>query len=167
MANKHYYLIASLPFLKFGDQPPFSKVEFIEECGKWFDEKEMETLLSADLLSIEERPQPHQVLNEWNRFDSELRGQLARVREARKKGEDYRVPEALKTVMEQEDPLMMERELERLRWRFLEEEYSKHFFDINNLILYFLQIQILERLAGFDKDKGENFFYQLCEVNYE
>ena len=61
----------------------------------------------------------------------------------------------------------MEEALERIRWDFLEGKTAENMFDINWLVLYFLKLQIAERLTTFDKDKGESFFYELCEVKYE
>ena len=54
-----------------------------------------------------------------------------------------------------------------MRWDYLADKELSFLFDINSLILYFLKLQILERIDSFDKDKGERFFYNICEVNYE
>ena len=49
MSNKYYYLIASLPYLKFGDQPPIFKAAFITECEKWLSPEDMVLVNSADI----------------------------------------------------------------------------------------------------------------------
>ncbi|MFC1480005.1 DUF2764 family protein [Candidatus Omnitrophota bacterium] len=167
MQNKYYYLVASLPFLKFADDPPLSKSDFLAECEKWLTLQDMHTVLSADLASCDVRSEDTAVLVEWKRFDRDLREHLSHVRAAKKSSEDYREPEALRGVMEMETPLEMEQALEKIRWDFLEEKTAGYFFDVNRLALYFLKLQIMERLAGFDKDKGERTFYQSCEVIYE
>ena len=107
------------------------------------------------------------ILGEWKDFDGELRGELARVRAAKKGGEEYGGSIATKSILEQETPLLMEKEFEKIRWGFIDDREKSYFFDTNRVILYYLQLQILERLATFDKDKGESFFYKLCEVSYE
>ena len=92
---------------------------------------------------------------------------LAAARRAKKNGEEGKKSPRAGQIMSQETPLDMEMSLEKTRWDFLEEKAHGYFFDLNRLIVYFLQLQILERLDVFDKDKGESFFYELCEVDYE
>ena len=58
------------------------------------------------------------------------------------------------------------RRLERKRWDFLEEKECDYHFDIAALSLYYLRLQMLERLASFDKEKGRETFGGLCEVSY-
>ena len=152
--------------MRFGGEPPVSSEEFIAECGKWLDEKDMKTVLAATRRA-EYGAKDGTVLAEWQNFDRALRHELALIRAAKKKGEDRRGTDITKSVLEQETPLLMERELERIRWSFLEEKSRVHFFDINRLVLYFVQLQIMERMAAFDKDRGESYFYKLCEVDYE
>jgi hypothetical protein len=167
MSNKYYYLVASLPYLKFGDKPPISKAKFLSECEKWLSEEDISVVISAHLWhrGIENAGIP--VLREWDNFNEEKKRQIAHVRTARKSGTQAKIPDPLKEAMEEETPLLIEKALEKIRWDFLEEKSTKHMFDTNWLVLYFLRLQILERLATFDKDEGEIFFYKLCEVSYE
>ncbi|RKY42143.1 MAG: hypothetical protein DRP85_03780 [Candidatus Makaraimicrobium thalassicum] len=165
--NKYYYLVASLPYLGFGDSPPVDRDMFISECKKWLSPADMETLLAAEMWRFEIAEEEIDLLREWKSFDSGLREELARVRASRKRAGGYKVPERLKEIMGLETPLLMEEKLERFRWDFLEEKGASYHFDVNWLVVYFLKLQILERLGVFDKDKGEGIFYKLCEVNYE
>jgi hypothetical protein len=165
--NEYYYLIASLPYLQFGQEAPVSKDDFIKECRKWLSPGDMRALLSADLRCYDIRPGDTAVLREWKTFDMEEREEIARVRAAKKKTEGVKVPERLKNIFDKETPLLSEMELERIRWRFLEDKSERHYFDLDALLLYFLKLQIQERLDRFDKDKGEKFFYETCEVSYE
>ena len=167
MANKYYYLVATLPFLSFGAEPPMTTERFLGECGKWLTPADMEMVRAASRMGVEAGREKGAVLNEWLRFDGELRRELARARAARKAGEDRRMAAAAKRIMAGETPLLKEMEMEMVRWEFLEDAAKNHFFDINRLALYFLQLQILERIAVFDKDKGDNYFYKVCEVHYE
>ncbi len=167
MSNKYYYLGASLPYVSFGDDPPFSREGFIAECEKWLSPADMQALLSADLHCREEKCEGIPLLRRWKSFDAALKAELARIRAAAKKGEGYKTSDILKNIMGKETPLLMERALEKLRWIFIEECSKQYFYDINALASYFLKVQILERLATFNKDEGEKFFYSLCEVKYE
>ena len=49
---------------------------------------------------------------------------------------------------------------------FLEEKEFGYHFDMNTLMLYCLKLQILERLAAFEKEKGKTRFERLAEVRY-
>jgi len=171
MPNKYYYLVSSLPYLRFKGEPPITRSDFLDECNKWLSPEDMRTLLSvdlsADLSSHEESSGDTELLKEWENFDLRLKEELARFRAARRKGEDYKVAEWLKSVVDQETPLLMEETLEKFRWNFIEDKSAEYFFDINWLVLYFLHLQILERLDVFDKDKGREYFHKLCEVKYE
>lgn len=165
--NEFYYLISSLPYLTFGDEPPVTVEWFMAECRKWLSPGEMKVLLSADVRRHEIMPEDIELVKSWKKFDMELREELAGVRMDRKFGGGQKAPERLKEVMEQETPLLMEQKLEKIRWDFIEGKTTGHYFDIEALVMYFLKLQILQRLATFDKDEGEKTFYQLCEVHYE
>jgi hypothetical protein len=167
MANKYYYLVATLPFLSLGVQPSMTTEQFLGECEKWLSPADMTAIAAASHMGMDVAPAGGTVLGEWLRFDGDLRRELAKARTARKGGEERKIAAVAKRIMESETPLLMEMEMEKIRWEFLEDAAKNHFFDINRLVLYFLQLQILERIAGFDKDKGDNFFYKLCEVHYE
>ncbi len=49
----------------------------------------------------------------------------------------------------------MEQHLAQRRWEFIDEAEFRYHFDLHRLILYYLKLKILERLASFEKDKGQ------------
>ena len=53
-----------------------------------------------------------------------------------------------------DSPLAADEELDRLRWRFLEELAFGHYFDLETLVIYRLKLRILERRARFDPATG-------------
>ncbi len=165
MANKYYYLVASLPFLRLGRKPSITKEAFLYECRKWLTPDDMKFLLSADYAEGMPPRTENPMLKELWRMDYRLREDLAEIRKAQMRGEPPRVPERLRAVVDAEDPLKAEMELARIRWSILETRSNENFFDINWLVLYFLKVQMLRRLSTFDKEKGEAFFYKLCEVH--
>ncbi|MGB3242016.1 MAG: DUF2764 family protein [Candidatus Omnitrophota bacterium] len=167
MHSKYYYLVASLPYLKFGDGSPISRELFISECEKWLMPEDMGIVTAANLWRGEAAEKGAAVLAEWNDFNEGKRKEEARIRAAKKAKVQVKIPDSLKSAMEKETPLQIEIALEKIRWDYLEEKSAGYMFDVNWLALYFLKLQILERLATFDKDKGESFFYELCEVKYE
>jgi hypothetical protein len=167
MSGKYYYLVASLPHLRLDGESPISGDRFLSECEKWLSEHDMETLRAASIRSAEKAHGDVDLLARWEDFEGTFRKNLAAARAYRKKGEEGKVSEEIRTITAQENPLAMERSIEKRRWDFLDGIAQGYFFDLNRLIVYYLQLQLLERLATFNKDKGESQFHELCEVDYE
>lgn len=165
--REYYYLVASLPYLRFGHAPGISKDEFLSECKKWLDREDITDVASADVSDLKVRSGERFVVSEWKCFDLAMREELARIRLSAKEGTRGKVPLLLKEIFEERTPLLAEGNIQKKRWDFLEELESGFHFDVNVLIIYCLKIQILERLSGFDKEKGRETFENLCEVKYE
>ena len=168
MPRKYYYLIASLPYLKI-EEKKITKEAFLLECLKWLSSAEYRVLEEAKMGLLEKTSFEVSALIAWKSFNEVLKKDLFVAREAIVSGNPggSAANERIKAVLEQETPLLMEKKLAQIKLDFIDGEFSKYFFDLNWLILYYLKIQILERLSVFDKDIGENFFYKLCEVEYD
>ncbi len=164
--SEYFYLVASLPSITFGQKPDISKDEFIAECEKWLTPGDMKMVLSADLSREDPAGENSGCLAAWKQFDAGLRGKLALLRRARKRGEEHKTTGILKEVMNEKNPLLKETALEKVRWDFIEHQGVGSYFDVNRVVLYFLQLQISERLSSFDKETGEGIFYKLCEVDH-
>ncbi len=80
MNKDYYYLVASLPYLLFGDEPPISSPKFLEECGKWVPPVQLRRILSAKLQDDEIKGEDAEPVREWKMFNLELKKELARVR---------------------------------------------------------------------------------------
>ncbi|MDB4349634.1 DUF2764 domain-containing protein [Omnitrophica bacterium] len=167
MSKKYYYLVASLPYLRFEGAPPIMGEEFLSECGKWLDPENLGKLASIDINDFAIRRGDDEVIREWKSFDLTLREELAKIRQTWREGGRERIPIFFKDVFEERTPLLMEKRIQKKRWDFLEEKEFGYHFDANVLSLYFLKLQILERLAAFEKEKGKGVFEGLCEVTYE
>lgn len=167
MSNKYYYLIASLPYLMPDKAQPVMKKDFLSECSKWLSASDFGKLESIDIERSDIRADDLPLLAGWKRFDLNLRTELADFRKKGRKDKNYPVPSILKDIFEQENPLFMEKAIAQKRWNFIDEcEFGNH-FDLNFLTLYFLKLQILERIARFDKEKGRDAFEDICEVRHE
>lgn len=168
MPGKYYYLVASLPYLKM-EEKGITKEAFLSECLKWLSLEDYSALREAELGLLEKVSFEVPALIDWKRFDTALKKDLFIARESivSDSPRETAANEKIKTVIEQETPLLMEKKLAQIKLDFIDGEFSKYFFDLNWLILYYLKIQILERLSVFDKDIGENFYYKLCEVEYD
>ena len=57
-----------------------------------------------------------------------------------------------------ESPLQAEEALNLARWGYLDQLEAGHYFDIDKLVVYVLRLQLLERKARFDEQKGREMF---------
>jgi hypothetical protein len=53
-----------------------------------------------------------------------------------------------------DSPLVAEGILNKARWRYLDELEFGHYFDIERLVIFFIKLQILERISSFDAEEG-------------
>jgi len=166
MANKYYYLVASLPRLEFGEHSPISKATFLAECEKWLSPTDLDNIKAIDINNLEITAEDNALVKEWKAFDAGFRTEIKGVREARRRSSGEKISASLKIIFNESTPLLKEKKILEKRWEFLEEGEFGYHFDINVLVLYFLKLQILERLEMFDKEKGKEVFEKLCEVTY-
>ncbi|MDP8233791.1 MAG: DUF2764 family protein [Candidatus Saelkia tenebricola] len=163
--DKYYYLISQLPYLVFGSQDFLNKENFLEQASKWLNKCDFEFLVDLNIGNTFFDNSEDTVIKEYKQFEYSIQETIAKYRTALKKDEDYQLREPLKSVLTEGSPLEVEKKLLYLRWCFIEEIQSTHFFDFGFLILYMLKIQILERLAVFDKEKGRVVFNELSKVS--
>ena len=166
MINEYYYLVASLPYLEFAKALPIARDEFLSQSSKWLSPSDFLMLSNIDINDFKIRTGDPGLLKEWKLFDLTLREGLAEVRRVKKSSLHTKIPDSVKNIFEESNPLLMERQIQKTRWDFLEEKEFGYHFDINVLIVYHLKLQVLERLTAFNKEKGETMFSRLCEVTY-
>ncbi len=166
MTNKYYYLVASLPYLHFDRKCPISTESFLAECKKWLSEDDMKTLSNASIKTHNAKPGAALVLQQWREFDGDLREEIAAVRKNTQEKRNDKPGLSARIIFEQPHPLLMEQAFEKIRWQFLDSLETGNFFDINFLVVYFLKLQIMERLTMFDKKTGEKVFQDMHEVEY-
>lgn len=164
--SKYYYLVASLPYLRFdAAEIPIEKKIFLDECKKWLSPPELDMLNSATIGYGEVKGQETGIVKNWKTFNAGLIESLAKERSGGAQNNNaYMQADLVKDVFVQGTPLLMEKRTEQIRWQYLDDNEKYYFFDLNTLIIYYLKLQILERLARFDKDEGEKLFYEACEV---
>jgi len=163
----YYYFAASLPMLKKETELPFSSKEFISLCRSQIAEKDMAVLHEA-VFDGSGCADTHKVIEFWNNFVTALHFDLASSR-AEKMGIDSgeytvsfrQIPgtvEIVKQLMQATNPLEAENLMFTVKWDFIEELSTNHFFDLVMLITYYLKIQLLERHAAQNKEQGLEAF---------
>ena len=160
--DKYYYLVATLPFLKFNEKTYLNRKSFLEEASKWLTPRDFDILCKVDLDDFYSKREDCVIVKEYKGFEKILREEIAAIR---KKQEKETTRELIKGQLLEGSPLDIEKKLLRFRWDFIEEKEQDNYFNLEFLVMYFLKLQILERLFTFDKDKGTAAFDVLSEIS--
>ena len=163
--DKYYYFVSQLPVLFFDKESYMTSEYFLQEAEKWLSTKDLEILSRVDMNDFSLDGKYSQVLLEYKEFEFSLRNDLALWRKAQRMGQEYKTLSFPVSVVKEGNPLDVEKKLLHLRWNFIEEKELEHHFDLELLILYFLKLQILERLFSFNKEKGLETYQKLCKVD--
>ena len=71
--------------------------------------------------------------------------------------------ESLVRISETENLLDREKKIDQLKWKWLEEESFFHYFTIERLLVFLLQLEMIERWILLDKEKGSELFRQMIQ----
>ncbi len=162
--GQFYYTVASLPMLSYDEPSGLKVADYMADCRKWLKPVEWEMLSSAVLNPDTVKASISSVAEEFMIWEISLRNELVLLRAAAMgleadnfivKSERYPETASLAAhAFKQESPMDAEDALNRGRWQFLENLKVGHFFDLEYLILYSLQLQILERKSCFEEETG-------------
>jgi len=168
--QEYYSLASSLPTLRFDMAPPFSVEEFSAQCDTWLTGQDRllleETTLDPDAAG---QSHPERAAARYAVWDTQLRNLLALRRQNDLKLAPVNwqrpcpslsadVPENVNRALQAGNPFEVARELDRMRWRQLDEFSSLHPFDIDGLCVYKLKLAILERWQPRTAESGKAGF---------
>jgi len=179
------YLMSSLPYLsfrnteeerlqvstilqKYAQKPgePESLVDILDqEATKYlspnkaalFRKIALETVYQPDF-----RESSHSVLADFAHFLYRQKKDIVRLREARRAGTEQMIKD-LDWPLEAGDPLQEEIRLMQQQWDELDKLSIGHYADFGALLIYKLQLLILERWWSFDQEQGMHLFLQTTE----
>ena len=146
---------------------PMSRSTFLEMCGIELSDGDYRLIENASISGFSRAQPTCSALEAWHTWEGALRNELAGLRAQTKGWEAEKYvregPEAFGVEQIAREatggsPLAGENVLNRARWTFLDGLETGHHFDMEKLVVYFLKLQILERKASFDKEKGTNRF---------
>ncbi|MBN1621697.1 MAG: DUF2764 family protein [Endomicrobiales bacterium] len=169
MAVQYYYLVSSLPLLKINEEPSITSSDFIGLCEPWVGKKDLSMVSGASIEEPFLKGPSHEVLRRWSDFEKNLRNTLV-VSRAKKLGLEVKhftrsgddldgaLEQKVTEISQERSPFTAERKLIGLRWNFLDMLESDHHFDAGYLIIYFLKLQLIERLNRFTKERGTTYF---------
>jgi hypothetical protein len=154
--------------LSYDSERAPSAEQFLDTCRPLVSPQHYSLLESASATDLELDGPGCSTLDLWRSWEISLRNELVRLR-AKNRGREPRIhgldssgpvePRAIaREAFSQESPLEAEDTLNRARWRYLDELESGHYFDIDKILIYVLRLQILQRKALFDDQKGRDMF---------
>lgn len=142
-------------------EPPVSSEEMLELCSRFMKEPEYEGLLSSTVDPVEDAPG---LCGEYHSWEKSLRNELVQLRAAaqgldeavylREVEDVFGTGAVAAEAMAKQTPLEAELFLDSSRWAYIDDLAIGHYFDIEFLRAYRLKLQLLERHAMFEEEKG-------------
>jgi hypothetical protein len=160
----HWYLVASLPSLALGGEPPLSPAAFRALCGEHLPDRDLREL-DALLDPAAGDTAGSAFARTWQQFQLRVQDECAVQRAARLGIDagpwraDVGVPDAtligaVREAMQQPDPRSRELQLDTLRWRMLEDAARQEPFGQAAVLGYGLRLQIAARWAARTETAG-------------
>lgn len=167
----NYYLIASLPMLRFDDAPPITSEQFLALCQQALSRKEFLTVQAFVDGTISSSTSRHPYIVAWNTFVKQLQATLydARMNKLERKVDSKKVDTAknrqleaiVKDAMQAANPLEAELILIRAYWQKATELIHLQIFTTEVVYTYAIQLSILERKSLFTPLEGDAEFKRL------
>ena len=164
--DKYIYFAAEMPGLKWGSEQLMSEEDFLEEAEKWMTSTDYAGLTET-LVNRYKAENISGMYNDFLIFENELRTELAEYRRAVKEGYEYKFLHLPVQLIKDGNPLDIELKLMKYRWDWLEEREFGHYSDLDFFVLYYLKLQLLQRVASFKRELGEEAFENLIKQNLE
>jgi len=146
---------------------PFDTLSFLEQCRSQVSDRDYQTIESA----LTDRPSSHPFLKKWQQFASMVKKELNDQRSKklglsepkyRNDGEKaFRISEAVRQALSNENALDAELSLLEIKWDYLEESAALHYFDVEALLSYAVKLKLLQRKSLFTKEEGNAEFKRL------
>lgn len=169
-----WYLVSSLPYLRFGEKPPMSAETFRAACVGWLTDHE---LAQIDTMLENREPPSGPASSLWNK-EVQLRDAVVRVR-AKNRGIDSSpfikphdgfsaaIEKMVTDAFTRPDPLEQQMELDRARWTLAEELAVFQPFSFLAVLAFAVKVRIAERWAGLDETVGKENVEQFIEAALE
>ena len=169
---EYIYFCSSLPFLRYGVDPPISLDSFLSSAATNLSVADYDKLKDLDFSRVGLRVD--EFFCEYYRWELALRNHVLvqRLKLLDHHSEKAKIRSGgvgsvgLSAEVEQilqQDPLAAERSLDRLRWDKLAELSGSRLFDMVFLACYVLKLQILERRMFWDKQQGIERYERVCD----
>jgi hypothetical protein len=170
--SQYYYTVASLPALRFEDDPFLDVASFLDMCRVEASEEDMQYIERGSIWLTREEMEvtPGDAVSyRWFQALQDTQIQIAILRGQTLGWEGERYPavsgsdgillERSRSILNEENPLKMELALLRRLWQIVEDLEAGHYFDREKLFLYHLKLQIVKRKVRIsDSEAGDAEF---------
>ena len=164
----YYYAGASLPLLKPDEKPVLTEKEFISILESSVNKSHLHQILS---LNVNKEINIDDLTNLGKKYwlrEKNIRNELVKLRAHSLgiDGSEFLVDDendpfiinGANAALKAQSPLEAELILDDLRWNWIEELESGHFFDQDFLTAYYVKLQILLRKEKFEVEQGKKNF---------
>jgi len=172
----YYYLVAGLPLLSLDQPVPFTPDEYFLSCEHLLsdsDRTDMQHILEGHPERCRNR-----LVKEWVARDTQLRSAIARARAARKRVEAYPYirefsgydaysEKVAAEAMSEPNPLAREMNIDRFRWRLLDELSLADPFGAFTLFAFVIKLQMSAQWQKRTKDRGRDRVDELIHTNLQ
>ncbi|MDD3057905.1 MAG: DUF2764 family protein [Sphaerochaeta sp.] len=163
----YYYLVASLPSLRYEGSLPFTTESFLKLCTNQLSDTHF-AMVRAVLLG---QPCSHRFVHSYEHFASMVKKELTEQRSRKLSLSDssYKndgdreahIADVVRQALSMEDVLAAEMLLVQLHWNFIDELCALHTFDIEAVLGYAIKLRMLERKSLFTREEGNAEFKRL------
>ncbi len=161
------YLLAGLPELKAGDKAPMT-IEALEELlAEHLGEQDLEQLR---LMKHRASYGVNAFVRDWQAFNRDLNNVLT-AEICRKHGLDIKknilgempvdIDAEIKAISQIANLYERERAIDAVRFRWLEERTQMVIFSLENVLAYYLELQMLCRWDVLTRETGEQVFREI------
>lgn len=77
--------------------------------------------------------------------------------------ETFEYFEALQRIADIEELVEREKKVDMLKWKWLEDESFFHYFTIERIFVFLMQLEMIERWISLDKEKGNELFRKMIQ----
>ncbi len=163
----YYYLVTTLPMLRYEDSAPFSCEEFLYMCKTNVSKKDYKIIAEA----LSDNNASHPFVKKWYQFNTNVKKELSEQRSKKlninddkyknTNDKEFRIVEGVRAALAAKNAYEGELLLMELYWKYLEEQSTNHVFDLQGLLAFAIKLKLLERKSRFDKVDGNNEFKKL------
>jgi len=165
--DKYYFFVAKLPMLYFDREPVFTIESFLNEAKRWMSRRNYRTLSHVNLFETIAKKTSPGILRQIQQFEYQFRSDLSQWRQTRGSEKEIKPASFLFSMIKEGNPLEIEKRMLHYRWAFIDELEKTHHFDLGYLILYYLKLQILQRIRSFDQKEGLKIFRAVIDDHLE
>jgi len=161
------YLIASLPELKAGEKAPMSEEALDELLAEQLSDKDQEQLR---LMKLRASYGVNAFVRDWQAFNRDLNNVLT-AEICKKHGLDPKdnilgemptdVDTEVKALSQISNLYERERAIDAVRFKWLDERTQMLTFQLENVLAYYLELQMLCRWEVLNRETGEQVFREI------